>query len=248
MTWINRLKLWGGILGIAALVFALTVLFNQRQSQVASVSAAVDAPASTVGSSYGGVVTDVFVKQGQTVTAGSKLFTLNSVQLQQDVANGLKPNSTEAYDINTQKGTITYKAVSAGYVASLDAEPGSFLAGGSSMATTSVAGTMVARSWENDCRLSARPTSSRRASGWWSRNWRHAASVTRGPWSPPMQSTASVIMGDLSGRPEGPRNEYDGQNKGPRYRVCSNGPLDGVKVRLQTCSSAPDGHGRNRWG
>eukprot|EP01037_Dinobryon_pediforme_P004733 gene4731-4776_t len=25
-------------------------------------------------------------------------------------------------------------------------------------------------------------------------------------------------MGDLSGRPEGPRNEYDGQNKGPRYR------------------------------
>ena len=119
---------------------------------------------------------------------------------------------------------------------------------GSSMATTSVAGTMVARSWENDCRLSARPTSSRRASGWWSRNWRHAASVTRGPWSPPMQSTASVIMGDLSGRPEGPRNEYDGQNKGPRYRVCSNGPLDGVKVRLQTCSSAPDGHGRNRWG
>lgn len=134
MTWINRLKLWGGILGIAALVFALTVLFNQRQSQVASVSAAVDAPASTVGSSYGGVVTDVYVKQGQTVSAGDKLFTLNSVQLQQDVGNGLKPNSTEAYDINTQKGTITYKAVSAGYVASLDAEPGSFLTGGSSMA------------------------------------------------------------------------------------------------------------------
>ena len=50
MTWINRLKLWGGILGIAAVVFALTVLYNQRQSQVASFSAAVDAPASVVGS------------------------------------------------------------------------------------------------------------------------------------------------------------------------------------------------------
>ena len=134
MTWINRLKLWGGILGIAALVFGLTVLFNQRQSQVASISAAVDAPTSEVGSSYGGVVTDVYVKNGETVTAGQKLFTLASVQLQQDVGNGLKPSSTEAYTIDTKKGTITYNAVSDGYVASIDAQPGSFLAGGSAMA------------------------------------------------------------------------------------------------------------------
>lgn len=134
MTWINRLKLWGGILGIAALVFGLTVLFNQRQSQVASISAAVDAPTSEVGSSYGGVVTDVYVKTGETVTAGQKLFTLASVQLQQDVGNGLKPSSTEAYTIDTKKGTITYNAVSDGYVASIDAQPGSFLAGGSPMA------------------------------------------------------------------------------------------------------------------
>ena len=134
MTWINRLKLWGGILGIAAVVFALTVLYNQRQSQVASFSAAVDAPASVVGSSYGGVVTDVFVKQGDLVKAGQKLFTLTSVQLQQDVGNGLRPGSTEAYDINAGKGTITYKAVSDGYVASISAQPGSFLAGGSAMA------------------------------------------------------------------------------------------------------------------
>lgn len=134
MTWINRLKLWGGILGIAAIVFALTVLYNQRQSQVASFSAAVDAPTSAVGSSYGGVVTDAFVKQSDVVTGGQKLFTLTSVQLQQDVANGLRPGSTEAYDINTSKGTVTYKAVSDGYVASIAATPGSFLAGGSTMA------------------------------------------------------------------------------------------------------------------
>ena len=59
MTWSIRLKLWGGILVVAALVFALTLLFNQRQSQVASVTASIDAPAATVGSSYGGVVTDL---------------------------------------------------------------------------------------------------------------------------------------------------------------------------------------------
>jgi multidrug resistance efflux pump len=134
MTWINRLKLWGGILGIAALVFGLTVLFNQRQSQVASISAAVDAPASVVGSSYGGVVTDVYVKAGDNVTAGQKLFTLSSLQLQQDVGNGLKPGSTEAYKLDNKNGTITYKAVSNGYVASIEAAPGSYLASGSSMA------------------------------------------------------------------------------------------------------------------
>jgi len=48
--------------------------------------------------------------------------------------------------------------------------------------------------------------------------------VTRGPWSPPMQSTASVIMGDLSGPLCGPKDKYDGQNKGPRYSKSSNGP------------------------
>ena len=70
MTWSIRLKLWGGILVVAALVFALTLLFNQRQSQVASVTASIDAPAATVGSSYGGVVTDLYVRQGEAVTAG----------------------------------------------------------------------------------------------------------------------------------------------------------------------------------
>ena len=134
MTWINRLKLWGGIVGIAALVFALTVVFNQRQSQVASVSATVQAPTSIVGSSYGGVVTDTYVAPGEKVKAGQKLFTLSSVQLQQDVGNGIRPVSTDAYDIDLSKGTITYKSVADGYVASLGAVRGSFLGNGSQMA------------------------------------------------------------------------------------------------------------------
>ena len=33
MTWSIRLKLWGGILAVAALVFGLALLFNQRQSR-----------------------------------------------------------------------------------------------------------------------------------------------------------------------------------------------------------------------
>lgn len=134
MTWINRLKLWGGVLGIAALVFALTLLFNQRQNRVANLTASVDAPTLIVGSSYGGVVTERYVRQGDFVTAGDKLFTLSSIQFQQDAGNGLRPISTEAYTLDPASGTITYKAASSGYVASIGAEPGTFLASGTPMA------------------------------------------------------------------------------------------------------------------
>ena len=134
MTWTNRLKLWGGILLVAAITFALTLLFNQRQSQVASFTAAVDAPVAMVGSSYGGVVTDLRVRPGDAVTAGDPLFTLTSLQLQQDIGNGLKPISTEAYTIDPEAGTITYHAVSNGYIASIEAKPGTFLANGGAMA------------------------------------------------------------------------------------------------------------------
>ena len=134
MTWTNRLKLWGGILLVAAITFALTLLFNQRQSQVASFTATVDAPVAMVGSSYGGVVTDLRVRPGDAVTAGDPLFTLSSLQLQQGVSHGLNPLSTEAYTIDAESGTITYHAVSNGYVASIDARPGTFLPSGSPMA------------------------------------------------------------------------------------------------------------------
>lgn len=134
MTWTIRLKLWGGIFVVTALVFGLTLLFNQRQSQVASITASVDAPAAIVGSPYGGVVTELHVRQGDAVTAGDELFTLNSIQLQQDIGYGLRPVSTDAYTLDPASGTITYKAVSDGYVAALDAELGTFLPNGTPMA------------------------------------------------------------------------------------------------------------------
>jgi hypothetical protein len=41
-----------------------------------------------------------------------------------------------------------------------------------------------------------------------------------------MQSTASVIMGDLSGQQCGPKDKCNGKNKGPRYIQSSNGPYE----------------------
>lgn len=74
MTWSNRLRLWGGVLAVLILMFALTLLFNQRQARVASLSAQVDAPTAVVGSSFGGVLTELKVSEGQDVKAGDELF------------------------------------------------------------------------------------------------------------------------------------------------------------------------------
>ena len=47
------------------------------------------------------------------------------------------------------------------------------------------------------------PTRRSRASGCWAKKRSQAGSVTDGPWSPPMQSTATVIM--LNSNPATPK-------------------------------------------
>lgn len=135
MTAVNRIKLLGGLLAVLVLSLLLTLLFNQRQTRVASVSATVEAPLSVVSSSYGGVVTETNVENGSLVRRGDRLFTVSSITLQQDIGHGVKPVSTEAYDIDAADGTVTYKAVQDGYVTDSRAQVGSFLANGSAMAT-----------------------------------------------------------------------------------------------------------------
>ena len=55
------------------------------------------------------------------MATGDKLFTIQSVSLQQDVANGLKIQSSHAYDVDTTIGTLTYHATVAGQVSDLQA-------------------------------------------------------------------------------------------------------------------------------
>src|SRR6185312_3689429 len=84
----------------------------------------------------------------------------------------------------------------------------------SSMPTTSVATTIRARGCTNALRDSGRPTSRSSASGCCSRKYRHAGNVTLGPWSPPMQSTARVIMGNA-------RHRHGGFGRNDRKREAS---------------------------
>lgn len=140
MTWINRLRLFGGILGVLLLVAVLTLLFNQRENKAASLDATVAADTYDVGAAYGGTVIDQFVKDGDVVEKGDKLFTIQSVPLQQDLSNGLELSDNEAYDVDTKAGTLTYKATVAGQVTALQAKLGNALGTGAPFAEISVVG------------------------------------------------------------------------------------------------------------
>ena len=48
-------------------------------------------------------MTKQYVKEGDVVEAGDKLFTIQSVPLQQDLSNGLEIESSEAYDVDTER-------------------------------------------------------------------------------------------------------------------------------------------------
>lgn len=140
MTWRNRFRLWGGLIVVLAVVAMLTLIVNQRSRQAFSDNAQVAAQQSVVGSEYGGVVVQQYIDQGEVVMKGQRLFTISSLDLQRDVANGLKPVSTSSYRIDAVNGQVTFVAQMAGTVTDLEAQQGTFVAGGD-MATITTGGT-----------------------------------------------------------------------------------------------------------
>jgi multidrug resistance efflux pump len=141
MTWTNRLRLTAGVLAVLLLVAVLTVVFNQRQTRAASLSATVAADTYAVGAAYGGTVVEQFVDEGDVVQEGDDLFTVQSVPLQQDLANGLEVRSSAAYDVDAEAGTLTYKATVAGQVDQLEATLGNALGTGEPFAQLTVTDT-----------------------------------------------------------------------------------------------------------
>lgn len=138
MTWINRLRLFGGLVGVLLLVAVLTLIFNQRQTEASSLTATVAADQYQVGAAYGGTVTRQYVKEGDSVKKGQKLFTIQSVNLQQDLANNVEIASSPAYDVDKAHATLTYKATVQGQVSDLKAKLGNSLGSGQDFAKISV--------------------------------------------------------------------------------------------------------------
>jgi multidrug resistance efflux pump len=148
MTWRSRLKLALGLLGVTALVLVLTLVFTQRQTQVASESASIQAERFPVGIDYGGTVVERVVSDGDHVKAGDPLFVVLSTALQADLAEGLLQPETIAYSV-TPEGTITLTASVDGTVSDVQTERGSFVQAGQVLATIDRAGSLfVAAEYE----------------------------------------------------------------------------------------------------
>ncbi|WP_210479856.1 HlyD family efflux transporter periplasmic adaptor subunit [Naasia sp. SYSU D00948] len=134
MTWRNRLKLFGGLVGVVALVAALTVLFNQRHHAATSTTAAIAAQEYPVGTDYGGSVVQTFVQQGDVVRAGDPLVSVRSLTLLQDLGEGLLSPSTVGYSVS-EDGVTTFTSAVDGTVADMDAHDGAFVQPGAILAT-----------------------------------------------------------------------------------------------------------------
>ena len=140
MTWENRLRLFAGVLGVVLLVGALTLVFNQRQNRITSFTGQVTADVYTVGADHAGTVIGQFVEPGEGVQFGQPLFTVQSLQLKEDLANGLEIDDTDAYKIDARRGTIAYYAVVAGEISTLRARLGNSVAAGTGLAEITAAG------------------------------------------------------------------------------------------------------------
>ena len=142
MTWINRLKLLTGVLVVTAIVAACTLVFTQRQSQVASTSASITAQQYAVGTDYGGTVTAAYVATGDRVKRGEKLFEVQSLALLQDLQRNPVKLTTASYTIR-KDGTMIFKSTVNGTVARVLAKEGDFVQPGADLATIYKAGTLT---------------------------------------------------------------------------------------------------------
>jgi len=134
MTWGNRFRLLLGLVLVVTICAVLTLVVNQRERQAVSVNATVEAVQYQVGSDYGGLVVDQPVDPGTEVREGDELFTVSSFALQKDLANGLDPVSTAAYEVQPEIGLVTYLASADGTLEDFDAREGGYVAGGETLA------------------------------------------------------------------------------------------------------------------
>lgn len=142
MTWINRFKLGFGLIAVLAVVGVFTLVFNQRQAQVMSASASIQASEYPVGSDYGGTVLERFVNEGERVKTGQALFTLQSPTLQADLAEGrVTADKNVAYTV-TPDGVLTLIASVDGTLTDISTERGSFVQAGQILAVIDKAGSL----------------------------------------------------------------------------------------------------------
>ena len=135
MTWINRLRLLLGLVVVLVTVAGATVILNQRESQVASATASIQALSYSIGSDYPGTVIEQSVKQGDEVVKGQPLMTVQSPTLTQALSStSVTVPESAAYTV-TQDGMLSLLATENGVISNIDASVGGFVASGQPLAT-----------------------------------------------------------------------------------------------------------------
>ena len=141
MTWANRFRLFFGLIAVFVIVLVSTLVLSVRQTEVTSSTASVRAVTYTVGSDYAGTVVDEKVKQGDTVTKGEPLLTIQSaaVATASAVKGGIPAN--ESYTV-APGGMLTLTATQPGVIERLGTQVGGFVSAGSAIATIDQAGSL----------------------------------------------------------------------------------------------------------
>lgn len=147
MTWTNRFKLLGGVIGVIVIVAVATLILNKRESQVASTSASISAVSYSVGSDYAGTVTTQSVKEGDKVKKGDPLLTIQSTSLMTYISTLATQNkslpTTTAYTVS-DNGSLTLIATQPGVVARVRASIGGFVGAGDALVTIDRSGSLYA--------------------------------------------------------------------------------------------------------
>ncbi|HEU0206594.1 MAG TPA: HlyD family efflux transporter periplasmic adaptor subunit [Pseudolysinimonas sp.] len=134
MTWATRIRLVIGLVAVLAVVLVFTLVLSVRQTEVTSASATVKALSYSVGSDFAGTVSELKVKEGDTVTKGEPLMTVQSAAVvTASAAKGGIPTSP-SYKVS-KGGMLTLNATEAGVVEKLGVQAGGFVSAGSALAT-----------------------------------------------------------------------------------------------------------------
>jgi multidrug resistance efflux pump len=141
MTWANRIRLVFGLIVVVAVVGTFTLVLNQRQTQVASDTASIEAISYPVGADYAGTVTSQAVEEGDEVTKGDPLLTIQSASLLTAINGPVAVPKSPAY-VADSSGELTLIATEDGVVSELDATTGGFVGAGQTLATIDQAGSL----------------------------------------------------------------------------------------------------------
>ncbi|MDN4480781.1 HlyD family efflux transporter periplasmic adaptor subunit [Demequina muriae] len=141
MTWGNRFKLVIGVVMVLIIVAAATLVFNQRQNQVASASATIKAASYGVGTDYGGLVEAAYVAAGDVVVEGQRMFEVQSLQLERDIDTGAVSPAENAV---VGGGTLVIRAGTDGTVSHIALNSGAYAGAGEVLASIDASGSLFA--------------------------------------------------------------------------------------------------------